>query len=118
MNKTYNKAMIELVYEIRRRIESEYKPGIKFANPELLSDLTLYYKSCTDTILRALIKELMVHAGEKWEARLKGLDNEIIPKHTVKSYRGVVSIEETPDIPNKVKQPKSDLIYRGRVVKR
>jgi hypothetical protein len=114
MSNPYNKAMIQLVYEIRRRIESEYKPGIKFANPDLLTELVIYYRDCRDAILRALIKELMMYAGPEWELRLHDEEQDI-PKQILKSYRGVVSLEESPVIAH---NKKPDLIYRGQVVKR
>ncbi len=113
--------MIELIYEIRRRVESELKPSIKFANPNLLNELIFYYRTCEDAILKALIKELMVYAGEQWQQRLQEehfrTDQ---PKTTLKSYRGSVSIEETypeaPPAPAAIAKP--ELIYRGQVVKK
>ncbi len=117
MGKTYSKAMIELVYEIRRRVESELKPSIKFANPNLLTELLIYYRSCSDAILCALIKELMVHAGSEWENRLKNQEQDL-PAQQVKVYRGSVSIEEAPTNEIKKNKAKPELIYRGRVVKR
>lgn len=114
MNKAYSKAMIEIVYEIRRRIESEHKPSIKFANPELLTELVDYYQTCSDAIMKALIKELMVHAGKEWEARLVNGSTDNIPKHSVRVYRGTVSLEEN----STAKEPeKSGMIYRGQRIK-
>mgnify|MGYP005995699721 FL=1 len=117
MKKTYNRAMIELVYEIRRRIESEHKPNIKLANPDLLMMLVIYYQHCDDTILKALIKELMMYAGERWVQRLHDVLDAELPEHKVNVYRGSVSFEETSSSPTSNK-PKPELIYRGRVVKR
>ncbi len=122
MNTPYNKAMIELVYEIRRRIDSELKPDIKFANPNLLRDLSNYYQLCQDTILKALIKELMMYAGKAWEESLSQESPIAKQQHVVKSYRGVISVEavaakdpiETSPLP---KPTKPELIYRGQVVR-
>ena len=66
----FTKQMIDLVKEIRRRASSEAKPGIKLANPELLEELIPVYQLSTDTVTKALIKELFFVAGEDWPQRL------------------------------------------------
>lgn len=120
MKTTYNKAMIEIVYEVRRRVPSNLKPAIKLANPELLNELIAYYQTANDAILKALIKELMVLAGPEWESELISsniYDQE--KKHRVKSYRGSVSIEEIPNVnPAIIEVNVPELIYRGQVVRR
>lgn len=60
----YTKPMIELVLEIRRRVNAQAKPEVKLANPELLTTLGEIYHSSKDTILRTLIKELLTSAGD------------------------------------------------------
>lgn len=122
MYKTYNRAMIELVYEIRRKIESEHKPSIKLANPDLLITLVVYYQECENAILKALIKELMCYAGERWEQQLANvLDTSMIQNHEVNVYRGSTSIKDKPfnhaETQKNISNTKSGLIYRGQVVK-
>lgn len=117
MKKTYNKAMIELVYEIRRRVGPEDKPDIKLANPDLLITLVIYYQHCNDAILKALIKELMMYAGEKWVERLQNVFNTKTPKQEVNVYRGSVSIKEASTPEPQQKTVKPGLIYRGQPVK-
>jgi hypothetical protein len=91
----YTKPMIELVFEIRRRANAHTKPGIKLANPNLLTELGEIYRSSKDTILRTLIKELLTVAGNEWLA-LQQEPVEPRKKSTVKVYRGKVSLTETP----------------------
>ena len=45
--------MIELVYEIRRRVPSELKPGVKLANPELFDELRDFYFKRADAVAKA-----------------------------------------------------------------
>lgn len=88
----YTKSMIELVFEIRRRVNAQSKPGVKLANPDLLSELAEIYHHSKDTILRTLIKELLTSAGDNWPTLLQSRDAEKRPS-TVKVYRGQVSLE-------------------------
>ncbi|MEX1032726.1 MAG: hypothetical protein WDZ30_05155, partial [Cellvibrionaceae bacterium] len=86
--------MIELVFEIRRRVNAHTKPGIKLANPDLLGELGDIYHSSKDTILRTLIKELLTRAGGNWEKLLTDSSTPT-PKTVVKVYRGQASVEAT-----------------------
>jgi hypothetical protein len=113
----FNKAMIDLVKEIRRRAPSDVKPGIKLANPELFDDLIKLYKKEGDVVSNALIKELFELAGGPWTSRL--LNNEQSNERIVTQvYRGLIQHVETNDSvlikrdPQKSKQK----IYRGQVV--
>ena len=105
----YSKPMIELVYEIRRRVPSQLKPSIKLANPGLFDDLLDHYQSNTDIIIKALIKELLLLAGEPWS---KGLKSE--GSYVTKSYRGAVMLEQRKSAPDQ--QQTSPRMYRGHVV--
>jgi hypothetical protein len=67
----YSRPMIDLVYEIRRRVPSHLKPDIKLANPELLDILLLIAQETRDAIVQALIKELLALAGSEWIVEVK-----------------------------------------------
>lgn len=92
----YTKPMVDLVYEIRRRVDAELKPGVKMANPELLKELADYHHQSKDTITKALIKELLFMAGPPWATLLEPaqLDNKELPRQVVKVYRGQTVLEE------------------------
>jgi hypothetical protein len=110
----YSKPMIELVFEIRRRVPSDLKPGIKLANPELLSELSEYYRSSKDVITKALTKELMALAGEQWLERLENRSAAPGPKQITKVYRGQVTLVDAP-----TKDPdgsSAKRVYRGQIV--
>ncbi|MGQ9427500.1 hypothetical protein ACXYTJ_16565 [Gilvimarinus sp. F26214L] len=121
----YSKAMIELVFEIRRRVKSELKPGIKLANPGLMDELAEVYHSSKDTILRTLIKELLNSAGEHWPQLLAEIPHSTPPDFrstTVRVYRGQVSLEaaagagtteSTPASDNAANADKPVRYYRG-----
>lgn len=119
MNATsYSRSMIELVYEIRKRIESDLKPGVKLANPDLLMELAHYFPSCKDAILKALIKELMELAGEEWQKQLVLPSARQENRHTLKAYRGSMSVETSPSppIPEAPKKSGAKMVYRGCVI--
>lgn len=112
----YSKPMIDLVYEIRRRVDAEMKPGIKLANPEMLRELVEFHHGCKDTITRTLIKELLTLAGGPWLDQLDAsLAESDVPPQVTKMYRGQVSLENAPS-GDTAKPQKPLRIYRGRVV--
>jgi len=94
----YTKPMIDLVYEIRRRVEADIKPSVKMANPGMLKELADYHHQAKDTITKTLIKELLSLAGGQWYQLLEPVKVEPvktemakaveIPKQVVKVYRG------------------------------
>lgn len=96
----YTKPMIDLVYEIRRRVEPDMKPGVKMANPELLKELADYYHQAKDTITKTLIKELLALAGDDWRALLQApaetSHKSSLAKQVVKVYRGQTVLEDAP----------------------
>ncbi|MFT5082650.1 MAG: hypothetical protein ACI9Y1_000677 [Lentisphaeria bacterium] len=111
----YTKPMIELVYEIRRLVPSELKPGVKLANPDLFKALIDHYFNGAKTVTKALVKELLVLAGEDWSDVLK--NNETLnDRYYTTMYRGAVSLEKPMDrvLEQGAKKPKR--IYRGQVV--
>ncbi|GAB3092062.1 hypothetical protein G8770_04940 [Aestuariicella hydrocarbonica] len=117
----FNKQMIDLVREIRRRAPSTDKPGIKLANPDLLVDLMPMYESCSDTVTKALIKELFAVAGEDWLDRLtrdapKSPETERAPDkvYVTKVYRGQTQLVEVPA--KGPQSPSTQRIYRGQIV--
>lgn len=123
----YTKPMIELVYEIRRMVPSEMKPGVKLANPELFDELAKHYHNGAKTITKALIKELLHLAGDPWTDLLQSPQVVSAEKqrNSTFSYRGVVSLEEKQpknETSSEVKKPTSPTtsskkrVYRGQVI--
>lgn len=97
----YTKPMIDLVYEIRRRVDANMKPSVKMANPELLKELADYHHHTKDTITKTLIKELLFLAGDPWPHLLDPVIPEPvkateIPKQVVKVYRGQTILVDAP----------------------
>jgi hypothetical protein len=113
----YSKPMIDLVYEIRRRVDVTMKPGVKMANPDMLLELANFYHTCKDTITKALIKELLFLAGDNWPSYLED-PREIsdAPRQTTKVYRGQVSLVPAPIDKSSILPAKPARIYRGQVV--
>ena len=101
MTMQYTKPMIDLVYEIRRRVDSDMKPSVKMANPEMLQELAAYHHHSKDTITQTLIKELLFMAGAPWQQLLdstkaEALKTADIPKQAVKVYRGQTKLVDAP----------------------
>lgn len=111
----YTKPMIDITMEIRRRVPSAMKPGIKLANPEILAELVSYYPLCKDTITKTLIKELMLLAGEGWSERLSS-PAPVTSKGQVKVYRGQVSLDTRDDASHKPENKRPVRMYRGQAV--
>lgn len=117
----FNKQMIDLVREIRRRAPSEYKPGIKLANPELLTEMIPWFHASKDAVTKALIKELFEQAEGDWSEKL--LDNKIDEPsgpsgkvYVTKVYRGQVQlVEVASDDGGEPGAPKR--MYRGQIVR-
>lgn len=116
----YTKPMIELVFEIRRRVPAEMKPAVKLANPELLDELLLHHGKSKDVICQTLIKELLQLAGAPWDHALADAErNEVVqakrPRQVTKVYRGQVTLEAVaPHKEGQSHRPKR--IYRGQVI--
>ena len=112
----YSKPMIDLVYEIRRRVDAKLKPSIKLANPDMLQELADFHHHCKDTITRTLIKELLSLAGDPWMEQLDEPGARIEPQRQItKVYRGQVSLVDAPSATPKEPQ-KPVRIYRGQIV--
>ncbi len=123
----FNKPMIDLVREIRRRVPAQAKPGIKLANPELLDELLPVYRSSSDTVTRTLIKELYSLAGDEWSQRLtapdtdpQGATGDAQPgdgkRYVTQVYRGQTRLVEVA--PAEQPEPvETKRVYRGQVVK-
>ncbi|MDO3386756.1 hypothetical protein QWI17_12995 [Gilvimarinus sp. SDUM040013] len=113
----YSKPMIDIILELRRRVPSNLKPGIKLANPDVLNELIAHYPASSDNVSRALIKELLMMAGDDWLIRLEKPVQSEGPKPQVKVYRGQVRLEEAKPAPNPTAQsPKKTRVYRGQVI--
>lgn len=121
-----NKVMIDLISEIRRRAPSEVKPAIKLANPDVLQEIFEVYKDSKDNILKALIRETFLEAGEPWISKAHRIDHpeeyeeekEETVHYITKVYRGQrqlieVENEEHTDL-DFIKSP--NLIYRGQKI--
>lgn len=112
----YSKPMIDLILELRRRVPSNLKPGIKLANPEVLDELIDHYAKTQDNVTRALIKELMQMAGSDWLQRLETNSDTTHTRPRVKVYRGQTSLEQTLTPQQDKPSKKTGRIYRGQVV--
>ena len=112
----YSRPMIELVYEIRRRVHADLKPGIKLSNPELFNELTDIYHRISCTVTRTLIKELFALAGDPWDTLLEN-NQKNAAKQVTKMYRGQVSLEDAPRDDKAGEQKKKPVrIYRGQII--
>lgn len=114
----YTKPMIDLVYEIRRRVDSNMKPSVKMANPDVLKELADYYQITKDTITKTLIKELLALAGDEWRQLLEPVVAVEPPKQMVKVYRGQTILVDAPQSPEQnlaQAEPEKPLrMYRGQ----
>lgn len=108
----YSKSMIDLLYEIRRRVDTDTKPSIKLANPEVFLELADYYADSRDAVTRALIKELLHLADQPLERPAQNG-----PRRVAKVYRGQVELVEAP-APSDEQETKDrrQRVYRGQVV--
>lgn len=107
----YDRAMIDLLREIRRHVAIDLKASLKLANPDLLYELRDIYRSGNDAVINALIKEMFFKAGPEWMTQL---EEELIQQKlvTLKVYRGQQELVETApeQSTNENKKPK---MYRG-----
>ncbi len=115
----YSKPMIDLIREIRRRVDADQKPSIKLANPDLLEELIPIYQQSKDNVFKALARELMQMAGETWVEKLQAPIVKESPGFITKMYRGQTRLEkaktiEASELPSRKKKPKR--MYRGMVV--
>ncbi len=108
----YTRPMIDLVYEIRRRVDADMKPSVKLANPDVLRELAGYYQRTKDTVTKTLIKELLTLAGDVWESLIRD-PAESTPgvRQVVKVYRGQTLLEDSPQAV--APPPKPVRMYRG-----
>lgn len=120
----FNKPMIDLVREIRRRVPSEIKPAIKLANPELFNELVPAFHSSKDTILKTLIKELFTIAEDGWIDKLQvssARSERPAEKSTnsgrfvTRVYRGQTQLVEIKDTASATAK-QSQKMYRGQPV--
>jgi hypothetical protein len=120
----YTKPMIDLVYEIRRRVDANMKPSVKMANPEMLKELAGYHHQTHDTITKTLIKELLFMAGDQWPGLLEPTPSAAvttapqIPRQMVKVYRGQTTLVDAPHGAEEAPPPlvKPVRMYRGQPV--
>jgi hypothetical protein len=113
----YTKPMVDLVYEIRRRVDSAMKPSVKMANPDVLKELADYHQHTKDSITKALIKELLFMAGPDWAALLEpagAVIKDEMPRQVVKVYRGQTVLQDAPA--GAQEPPKAVRLYRGQPV--
>lgn len=117
----YTKPMIELVFEIRRRVPADLKPSVKLANPELLDELVAHHRRSKDVICQTLIKELLQLAGDPWDHALSDARHEADaagrPRQVTKVYRGQVTLEEAPPAKDPdTPKPRTKKMYRGQEI--
>ena len=112
-----SKPMIDLIKEIRRRCPSDIKPSIKLANPDVIDEILVLYHESSDTIFKALVKELCHIAGSPWvESLTKPQDN--AGQFITKTYRGQTIYEPiNTEVKEKDTRQKSVKMYRGVAIK-
>ncbi len=115
----YSRPMIDLIMELRRRVDSEMKPSVKLANPEVLNELAAYYPKAKDTITKTLIKELLSLAGEDWLDLLNpkkaksDTQTGAQPHKTVKVYRGQTMLVDAPTAEQGKAEPKQEPLLKN-----
>lgn len=119
--------MIDLVRELRKRAPSDAKPGLKLANPEMMSDVIDWYNQSNDVVVKALVKELCLHAGAEWLERLsQGVSSDSAQgelTHTrekrfiTRTYRGQTSLIEAPSQQESRQKQTVQRVYRGCAIK-
>ena len=71
----YSKAMIDLVFQIRKTAPAPVKARIKLTNPDLPATLIDIYKVVDDQPLKILIYEFLNQAGPEWLSGLVSTRN-------------------------------------------
>ncbi|WP_299772375.1 hypothetical protein [uncultured Pseudoteredinibacter sp.] len=99
----FNKHMIDLLREIRRRVPSHQKPAIKLANPELISELYDAFEQSRDSICKVLIREFI--------EQNRSLDD---PLYDVNASGKMVFDQLQKTNKNKDDRPKR--VYRGQII--
>ncbi|HSC69451.1 MAG TPA: hypothetical protein VLC79_17285 [Cellvibrio sp.] len=115
----YTRPMIDLVYEIRRRVDAEMKPSVKMANPEMLRELADYHHHTKDTVTKTLIKELLFLAGAEWTALLEPDGDRAAtghPKQLVKVYRGQTILVDAHQVNANSNNATANTAQRGEIL--
>tara|TARA_R110002050_G_scaffold57423_5_gene129403 strand:+ start:334647 stop:334991 length:345 start_codon:yes stop_codon:yes gene_type:complete len=110
----YDRAMIDLLREIRRHVDSELKAELKLASPDLLYKLRDIYRSSDNAVINALIKELYFKAGPQWMVQLEEASVEQ-QQPSQKIYRGQPQFVEIAPEQGSGHVKKSKM-YRGHPV--
>lgn len=125
---TLTKPMIDLVRELRRHASAELKPAIKLANPELFEEVVQWHKTSKSHVAKALIRELLRHAGEEWVQRVDSPEPSAQPsgetsttggkRYITRVYRGQTQLVEATGSPDSGNQKKPPVlrVYRGQRV--
>lgn len=124
---TLTKPMIDLVRELRRHASADLKPAIKLANPELFEEVIHWHRETRSSVAKALIRELLRHAGEEWVQRVdtpaavtppRSAGNADGKRYITRVYRGQTQIVEAAGKPAADQRDKGPTlrVYRGRRV--
>ncbi len=103
----FNKHMIDLLREIRRRVPSHQKPSIKLANPELIDELSMAYEQSRDSICQLLIREFIEQNRSLGEPLRENRNT----TRTINKTRHPDSVEK-----ESVKTDRPRRVYRGQIV--
>lgn len=116
----FNRAMIDLVREIRKQAGADLKPLIRLANPELFSDLVSAFHQSDNVNLKALIQALFDIAEGGWPERIAIQADNASRSGENKVYRGQTSSVGNVNLMPPVALPSSKVtaqkMYRGRPV--
>ncbi|MBB6521939.1 hypothetical protein [Pseudoteredinibacter isoporae] len=104
----FNKHMIDLLREIRRRVPSHQKPSIKLANPELIDELYIAYEQSRDSICQLLIREFIEQNRSLGEPLREDRNTRHV---TIPQLSGATKVE-----PENQKAERPKRVYRGQIV--
>jgi len=110
---TYTKPMIDLVQELRKRLNQELGVKVRISDPDLLTHMCEYYRRSANEATQSLIKELLGMAGKAWLDIVSGPAK----SPTGKMYRGQPVLTDKPPVSkgggNSTAKPR---MYRGQIV--
>lgn len=108
----YNKAMIDLVFQIRRAAPEDIRSQIKLSDPNLLTALPDAYPNFADSQLRNMVLQLLKLAGPSWEAEIQKRER----PESGRMYRGQATELIQQKLPRPTTSRPKTIIYRGRVI--
>lgn len=114
-NMQYSKAMIDLVFQIRKTAPAPVKARIKLTNPDLPATLIDIYKVVDDQPLKILIYEFLNQAGPEWLSGLATARKTVAAEVPVLEDTVRDTTDTTPARPAPPREHREKVvIYRGQ----